>query len=86
MVVLRHTEDVEHLVVVEHQHLGERRADALGAGREFGLLIRGSDDIASWLCAASAFFALGHTFRHGELVRVGLFIDRLEGGVRARRA
>jgi TRAP-type C4-dicarboxylate transport system permease small subunit len=45
--------------------------------REFGILIRGSDDITSWLCAASAFFALGHTFRHGELVRVGLFIDML---------
>ena len=39
--------------------------------REFGLLIRGADDITAWLCAASAFFALGHTFRHGELVRVG---------------
>ena len=46
-------------------------------GREFGLLIRAADDITAWLCAASAFFALGHTFRHGELVRVGLFIDML---------
>ncbi len=52
------------------------------AGREFGLLVRGADDITSWLCAASAFFALGHTFRHGELVRVGLFIDMLRGGAR----
>jgi TRAP-type C4-dicarboxylate transport system permease small subunit len=50
---------------------------AQALGREFGLLIRGADDITSWLCAASAFFALGHTFRHGELVRVGLLIDRL---------
>ncbi len=50
---------------------------AQALGREFGLLIRAADDITSWLCAASAFFALGHTFRHGELVRVGLFIDRL---------
>jgi TRAP-type C4-dicarboxylate transport system permease small subunit len=50
---------------------------AQAAGREFGLLIRGADDITSWLCAASAFFALGHTFRKGELVRVGLFIDML---------
>ena len=52
-------------------------------GREAGVMIRGADDITSWLCAASAFFALGHTFRHGELVRVGLFIDRL--GVAKRR-
>ena len=57
---------------------------AQALGREFGLLIRAADDITSWLCAASAFFALGHTFRHGELVRVGLFIDMLEPG--ARRA
>jgi TRAP-type C4-dicarboxylate transport system permease small subunit len=52
--------------------------------REFGYLIRGADDYTSWLCAASAFFALGHTFRHGELVRVALFIDLLKP--RARRA
>ena len=52
-------------------------------GREVGLLIRGADDITAWLTAASAFFALGHTFRHGELVRVGLWIDMLKG--RARR-
>jgi len=56
---------------------------AQAVGREFGLLIRAADDITSWLCAAAAFLALGHTFRHGELVRVGLFIDRL--GPRARR-
>ncbi len=52
-------------------------------GREFGLLIRGADDMVGWLCAASAFFALGYTFRHGELVRVGLVLDRLSA--RARR-
>lgn len=55
---------------------------AQAAGREFGLLIRGADDITAWLCAASAFFALGHTFRHGELVRVGLFVDMLGPGKR----
>ena len=51
-------------------------------GREAGVLIRGADDIVSWLCAASAFLALGHTFRQGELVRVGLWLDML--GERAR--
>ena len=45
--------------------------------RELGMLLRGADDIVAWLCAASAFFALGHTFRRGELVRIGLVIDRL---------
>jgi len=52
-------------------------------GREGGILVRGADDIVSWLCAAAAFLALGHTFRHGELVRVGLWLERL--GPRARR-
>ena len=45
--------------------------------REFGFLLRGADDIVSWLCAATAFLALGHTFRRGELVRVGLLIELL---------
>ena len=52
-------------------------------GREAGILVRGADDIVAWLCAAASFLALGHTFRHGELVRVGLWLDRL--GPRGRR-
>ena len=52
--------------------------------REFGMLLRGADDIVAWLCAGSAFLALGHTFRRGELVRVGLIVDRLPP--RLRRA
>jgi len=52
-------------------------------GRSAGILVRGADDIVAWLCAAASFLALGHTFRHGELVRVGLWLDRL--GTRARR-
>lgn len=56
---------------------------AQAAMREFGFLLRGADDIVAWLCAASAFLALGYTFRHGELVRVGLLIERLPR--RARR-
>ncbi|MEW6689901.1 MAG: TRAP transporter small permease [Pseudomonadota bacterium] len=51
--------------------------------RAFGMLLRGADDIVAWLCAASAFFALGYTFRHGELVRVGLLLEQLPA--RARR-
>lgn len=52
--------------------------------REFGYLLRGADDIVAWLCAGSAFLALGHTFRRGELVRVGIVIDHLPP--RLRRA
>ena len=51
--------------------------------REFGMLFRGADDIVAWLCAATAFLALGHTFRRGELVRIGLLVDHLPP--RARR-
>jgi TRAP-type C4-dicarboxylate transport system permease small subunit len=54
--------------------------------RELGMLLRGADDIVAWLCAASAFLALGHTFRRGELVRVGLLIDYLAPVPRRRVA
>jgi TRAP-type C4-dicarboxylate transport system permease small subunit len=59
---------------------------AQAALREMGTLFRGADDIVAWLCAASAFLALGHTFRRGELVRVGLVIDHLGPGLRRRVA
>ncbi|MCD6044045.1 MAG: hypothetical protein K0R40_3648 [Burkholderiales bacterium] len=55
---------------------------AQAAMRELGMLLRGADDIVAWLCAASAFLALGHTFRRGELVRVGIVIDHLPPRVR----
>ena len=54
------------------------------AMREIGWLLRGADDIVGWLCAASAFLALGYTFRHGELVRVGLLLERLPSAARRR--
>lgn len=50
--------------------------------REMGMLFRGADDIVAWLCAAAAFLALGHTFRRGELVRVGVVIDALPTRIR----
>ena len=50
---------------------------AQAAGREAGILIRGADDIVAWLDAACAFLALAHTFRRGDLVRVGVFLDKL---------
>jgi TRAP-type C4-dicarboxylate transport system permease small subunit len=51
---------------------------AQSAGREFGFMLRGADDMAAWLCAASAFLGLAHTFRHGELVRVALWVGILK--------
>jgi TRAP-type C4-dicarboxylate transport system permease small subunit len=55
---------------------------AQAISREFGILIRGADDITAWLSAAAAFLALGHTFRHGELVRVGIVFDALPARAR----
>ena len=52
--------------------------------REAGVLLAGADDIVGWLCAASAFLALGYTFRRGELVRVGLLLERLPERARVR--
>jgi TRAP-type C4-dicarboxylate transport system permease small subunit len=49
----------------------------LSLGREVGVNIPAGDDFAAWSMAAMAFLGLAHTFRSGELIRVGLVIDRL---------
>ena len=40
------------------------------------------DDFVSWCMAAMAFLGLAHTFRSGEMIRVGLLIDRSQGRTR----
>lgn len=45
--------------------------------REMGLPLPGADDFSAFLCVSTTFFALAHTFRRGELIRVGLFIEKL---------
>lgn len=52
---------------------------ALSLGRELGVNVKSGDDIAGWCMAAMAFLALAHTFRSGEIIRVGLLTDRLPG-------
>src|SRR6476659_1582184 len=49
----------------------------LSAGRPIGLNIPAADDFVSWCMAAMAFLGLAHTFRGGEMIRVGLLIDKL---------
>ena len=49
----------------------------LSAGRPVGFNIPAADDFVSWCMAAMAFLGLAHTFRHGEMIRVGLLIDKL---------
>ena len=47
------------------------------AMRETGYATSGMDDYVSWLCAASFFLALAHSFRHGDFVRVTLLLEKL---------
>jgi TRAP-type C4-dicarboxylate transport system permease small subunit len=54
----------------------------LSGGRPVGLNIPAGDDLVSWCMAATAFLGLAHTFRSGEMIRVGLLIDRLQGRIR----
>jgi TRAP-type C4-dicarboxylate transport system permease small subunit len=49
----------------------------LSGGRPLGLNIPAGDDFISWCMAATAFLGLAHTFKHGEMIRVGLLIDKL---------
>jgi TRAP-type C4-dicarboxylate transport system permease small subunit len=56
----------------------------LSVGRQVGFYLRGGDEMAAWLTAATAFLGLAYTFRHGDLIRVTLLIERLTG--RPRRA
>src|SRR3712207_895878 len=55
---------------------------ALSVGRTIGVNVPAGDDFASWCMAAMAFLGLAHTFRSGEMIRVGLLIDRLSGPTR----
>jgi TRAP-type C4-dicarboxylate transport system permease small subunit len=36
-----------------------------------------TNDVVGWLCAAAAFFAMAHTFKHGDFVRVTLLLEKL---------
>jgi TRAP-type C4-dicarboxylate transport system permease small subunit len=56
----------------------------LSLGRQFNINIPAGDDLASWCMAAMAFLGLAHTFKSGEMIRVGLVIDRLRGRARWR--
>lgn len=49
----------------------------LAVGREVGVNIPAGDDFASWCMAALAFLSLAYTFKAGEIIRVGLIVERL---------
>jgi len=54
----------------------------LSVGRSVGINIPAGDDLTAWAMAAMAFLGLAHTFRSGEMIRVGLLTDRLRGRTR----
>ena len=51
----------------------------MSVGRQFAINIPAGDDFASWCMAAMAFLGLAHTFKRGEMIRVGLLLERLRG-------
>lgn len=51
----------------------------MSVGRQFGLNIPAGDDFAAWAMAAMSFLGLAHTFKRGEMIRVGLLLERLHG-------
>jgi TRAP-type C4-dicarboxylate transport system permease small subunit len=51
-------------------------------GRMAGLRVGWVNDVVAWFCAAAAFMAMGHAFKHGDFVRVTLLLDHLGAGTR----
>ena len=54
----------------------------LSVGREVGINIPAGDDFTAWSMAAMAFLGLAHTFKSGDLIRVGLVLERLPPAVK----
>lgn len=50
-------------------------------GRLAGWRVSWVADVVSWLCAASAFLAMAHAFKHGDFVRVTLLLEKLPRSV-----
>jgi TRAP-type C4-dicarboxylate transport system permease small subunit len=46
--------------------------------RQLGMRTGGTDDLVAWFCAAAAFLAMAHTFRHGDFVRVMLLLEKVD--------
>lgn len=55
---------------------------AMSVGRLVQLNIPDGDLFVAWSMAATAFLGLAHTFKSGEMIRVGLLVDRVRGPAR----
>ena len=51
----------------------------MSLGRPLGINIPSGDDFAAWSMAAMSFLGLAYTFKSGEMIRVGLLVDQLQG-------
>jgi len=49
----------------------------MSVGRQFGLNIPAGDDFASWCMCAMSFLGLAHTFKKGEIIRVGILLEHI---------
>jgi TRAP-type C4-dicarboxylate transport system permease small subunit len=45
--------------------------------RGLGLRTGAVNDVVAWCCAAAAFLAMAHAFKHGDFVRVTLVLEKL---------
>ena len=52
--------------------------------REFHVNTGAVNDVVAWFCAAAAFFAMAHAFKHGDFVCVTLLLETV--GPKTRRA
>ena len=50
--------------------------------REFGVRTGAVNDVVAWFCAAAAFFAMAHAFKHGDFVRVTLLLETVNAKTR----
>jgi TRAP-type C4-dicarboxylate transport system permease small subunit len=55
---------------------------AASVGRLLEWRVGWVNDVVSWLCAAAAFLAMAHAFKHGDFVRVTLLLEKLSPPVR----
>jgi len=53
-------------------------------GREFGFHVRGTDAYAGYMMAGAGFFALAHTLKRGEHIRVTLLLQALAPATRRK--
>ena len=48
-------------------------------GREFGILVKGADDLTAWSVVAAGFLPLAYTYRRNRHIRVTVLVEQLTG-------